>query len=1164
MHSLEEKLSRVTLLALALMVLFSSLYAAQSIAAGPPIISQTQVSHITGTSARFEATINPNEREVKQYFFEYVDQAAFEANGFKGASKTPTATLPSGKSDVPVSAQVSGLASGVAYHFRLFAQNSAGKSEGPALSFITYVTPPPFGQCSNDNFRGSSPSGALPDCRAYEQASPTNKNGGDLVGDVKRTRASVKGDRVSFQAYAPIPGGESAKEFNPAYLASRGSGGWSTQGLQGPQQSGEDEITVAWAPDFSHTYSWARIFGNPDTYTLLDHSSADGSITPIVPHTIGFPRPVVSGSSVDNSIVFFEDGDIPGALPLTPDAAKERNNLYVWDRNTGAYRLAGIFNDGKAPAGGSSAGAERGATNGTYTFDQHAISTDGSSVYFTAGGTGQLYLRKNPVKPQSPLNGEGKCADPNLACTYPVSVSQRTSKGPDPAGTKPVSFLGATTDGSKAFFTSTEMLTDDANTGPEQPPAQIGRAKIGESKGEEEKEDLISIHAVGVATSPDGNYIYWADPSTGMIGRAKLNGDGNPNPIEPLYINPGKTSYETHPNTEPGEIHSAPSAPRYVAVDDKYVYWTNTGPLGEQSDGGFIGAEEPIDGAGTIGRATIGPTEAEDIRPEFITGASNPQGIAVNSEHIYWANAGLNFANRSIGRATVAGSGVEQLFQNLAGTRLPSGIALTTDHLYLTEFGEGEHFGYIARTSSEGGPREALVFIGSDKPRGLTIDGGHVYWSVGDVKPEPSDDVTPLQPAIGRADLDLTLKSREREFLTPEGEPLGVAGDSEHLYWSVNGEAPSNPGNDLYRYDAATGKLIDLAPEHSHEVEGEMQGLNGAEVKGILGSSDDGSYLYYVAAGVLAEGASLGECRGSGEDVHGACNLYLDHEGQISFVTRLNADAHDEDNWSAQDERPPPLGGASKTSRVSPDGRTLLFTSAEKLTSYENEETPELYRYRVGEPIRCVSCNPTGLPPRGAPRFASLGPSGSLFPVAYLTRNLSTDGNRVFFETSDALLSTDTDGAEGCHLNSCQDVYEWEAKGTGSCGWQAQNGGCLYLISTGKGTGPAYLADASGSGDDVFFFTREQLVAQDKDSLLDVYDARVGGGFVSQSPPPPPVPCEGESCKEGAAAPPELGQPGTPLFSGPGNQKPRHKKVKKKKRHHKQKRHAKKPGRAQR
>jgi hypothetical protein len=184
------------------------------------------------------------------------------------------------------------------------------------------------------------------------------------------------------------------------------------------------------------------------------------------------------------------------------------------------------------------------------------------------------------------------------------------------------------------------------------------------------------------------------------------------------------------------------------------------------------------------------------------------------------------------------------------------------------------------------------------------------------------------------------------------------------------------------------------------------------------------------------------------------------------------------------------------------------------------------------------------------------------------SRNVSADGNRVFFETAEALSSEDTNGQVKCPdvgsqlTPACTDVYEWEAPGAGSCSKAAPaysplNEGCLYLISTGKSPYPSLFADASESGGDVFFFTRQSLVGQDKDELQDVYDARVGGGLASQNPVFV-APCEGaEACHGPAQVPPGESSPGSASFLGPNDPKPKHGKATKKhhkKKHHKQKR----------
>jgi hypothetical protein len=239
---------------------------------------------------------------------------------------------------------------------------------------------------------------------------------------------------------------------------------------------------------------------------------------------------------------------------------------------------------------------------------------------------------------------------------------------------------------------------------------------------------------------------------------------------------------------------------------------------------------------------------------------------------------------------------------------------------------------------------------------------------------------------------------------------------------------------------------------------------------------------------------------------------------------------------------------------VSSDGSTVLYTG----------EGGELYRYQIGDPAPlCISCSTTGvsLRPGASLGSAEIAGAGGIEPKPTLNRNLSTDGNRVFFETAEALVAADTNGLDGCPgVNeqvylACTDVYEWEAKGTDSCNWEKQNGGCIYLISSGKSSEPSQLLDASASGNDVFFFTRSQLAGQDNDSYVDVYDARVNGGFASQKASPPAPICEGEACKGGIPPVPAVGSPSTPLFSGPGNPKAQHKKAKARKHKHKRKSH---------
>jgi hypothetical protein len=302
-------------------------------------------------------------------------------------------------------------------------------------------------------------------------------------------------------------------------------------------------------------------------------------------------------------------------------------------------------------------------------------------------------------------------------------------------------------------------------------------------------------------------------------------------------------------------------------------------------------------------------------------------------------------------------------------------------------------------------------------------------------------------------------------------------------------------------------------------------------VRGVAGASADASVVYFASTKALDAGATAGQL-----------NLYRHAAGSIRFVGTLAA-------ADALSGKPSPIAARPllHTARVTPDGSRLVLMSKARLTGYDNSDAvsgePDaevfLYDSSGDGKLLCVSCNPGGGRPSGSEwgiSAVTAGWAAAWIPAAenqlYAPRIVADDGSRVFFNSFDALVSRDS--------NSRQDVYEWEAPGTGDCatggpGFVAAAGGCVALVSSGQSSQDSGVVDSSTTGADVFFKTASSLVSQDP-GLVDIYDARVGGGF----PPPPaaPLACEGEACQQPG---PEPGHP-TPssaAFVGPGNVVPR-------------------------
>ncbi|MET0305943.1 MAG: hypothetical protein ABW196_06915 [Solirubrobacterales bacterium] len=470
----------------------------------------------------------------------------------------------------------------------------------------------------------------------------------------------------------------------------------------------------------------------------------------------------------------------------------------------------------------------------------------------------------------------------------------------------------------------------------------------------------------------------------------------------------------------------------------------------------------------------------------------------------------------------VSADGAEAIFiarDSLVGSGAPD-LGGGSDQLYLWSAATGPVFACVlpsgeALGGSCSGGTNTTVGAGNHR-RGnmrnaISADGTRVFWSA---------------PAGGPGKIYL----REHPEQGQVGGECSEAGVACTVAVSKEAEELSATTKSTFQAAAADGSRAIFTTEggepdfkvdlYEFALQGEVTELIAHEIKGLLGTSEDASHVYF------SSGEALGGANSEGASaVAGKTNLYHRHAGTVDFIGTL-AGAE---------------GSLARRGRVSPDGLHAAFMSKAPLTGYDNtdanngEADAEVFLYDAAQKeLTCVSCNPSGARPEGANIEGDLAPlwAAAQLPVfqntLYTSHAMADDGSRLFFESSDALVPRDTNGV--------QDVYEWEEAGTGDCEeadatFSAEAQGCIDLISSGQSAKASEFVDADPDGSDVFFTTLASLLPQDY-GLVDIYDARIEGGY--PAPPPPEVDCEGEACQSPQGAPDDP-TPASASFRGQGN-----------------------------
>lgn len=263
----------------------------------------------------------------------------------------------------------------------------------------------------------------------------------------------------------------------------------------------------------------------------------------------------------------------------------------------------------------------------------------------------------------------------------------------------------------------------------------------------------------------------------------------------------------------------------------------------------------------------------------------------------------------------------------------------------------------------------------------------------------------------------------------------------------------NDSASDLYRYDVSDQSLTLLSA-----VSG---GPEIAATTTPVHPSTDGSRVYFVAR------------EWDGPNAVGLEDLYVVDSRGTDLVPGLNG---------AQGGVAGKHEGYLETSA---DGRYAVYATKEPLSGSDSDSNWDIYRYDAADRSQTL---------------ISIGGDASSeasFTTSYFTetvpshpyRAVSRAGDRIFFRSTGRLLPEDR--------NEVADVYEWA-------------NGSLGLVSSGTGVSSSDFVGSTGDGSTAFFETPQTLVPADRDGgQVDIYAARIGGGF--PQPPGPPAEC-GRSC----------------------------------------------------
>jgi hypothetical protein len=322
--------------------------------------------------------------------------------------------------------------------------------------------------CPNEQLRVENHSTTLPDCRAYEQVTPTYKQGIGLGSESGLAFGSIlngladDGEGVSYISIGNFS--SSGQSIGSAYFAKRTPSGWMTVAAQ-PSAAEYDgisaEATEARTPDLETALFTARRPTDPSNARRFYLGNVDGAVTeigPIIPlaattHPPGIvstrPNAVNSGgasfagASEDLSDVTFSESDHEVNFPGDELTGEGESLLEYVGAEGHDPRVVSVNNEGKefdaCGVGHSSLISRDGRI---VAFEQTACEGQARAVYARVGGETTVDLSSSQCTRTS--------GDPGGACNEPSGAT----------------LAGGSPNGSITYFiTSQQLVNSDIDQG---------------------------------------------------------------------------------------------------------------------------------------------------------------------------------------------------------------------------------------------------------------------------------------------------------------------------------------------------------------------------------------------------------------------------------------------------------------------------------------------------------------------------------------------------------------------------------------------------------------------------------------------------------------------------------------------------------------------------